>query len=236
MNVKPARAIGWTAVGALLALLSPSVMFDFAVAISIMLLLIVTTRSIKAARSFLSLSIPFFVPLLVIHGIINPQFEQSYLFSGLPVRMEGVRFALNICSNLSIFLAVAIGWWHVERDYFVDWLIARKVPTVVLGVIALASAMVPLIERRGAAVLRAQTARGIPTGPKLRHRLKAMPSILLPVITSLMNEADHRSYALWSRGFGQYQFSGENVPFGHWPDLVYVLAVAILPLLVVLIG
>ena len=236
MKVSPARAIGWTGVCLLLALFSPSVQFDFVAAISVIFLIMVSTRSLRAARGFVSLSIPFFLPLLIIHGIINPQYEQSRFFWGIPIRAEGISFALSVFSNLSIFLAVAIGWWNVERDYFVDWLIARKVPNVLIGVITQASAMIPIIERRGSAVLRAQTARGIPTGPKFRHRIRALPSILLPVITSLMNEANHRSYALWSRGFGQYQFYAESLPFGNLKDLIYALAAAIFPLLIAFFG
>jgi len=232
MSISPARAVGWTIICSSLSLFSSLIIFELSITLSLILVILISTMSIKVITRFIILSAPFLIPLLLIHGVINPQFEQTSLFFLMPIRNDGILFAVSTYANISVFLALAINWWHVDRDNMIDWLIARKIPSIFICLIAQSAAMIPLIERRGFSVLRSQNARGIPTGPNLFHRIKAIPSIILPVITSLMNEADHRSYTLWSRGFGQSQFSGVQLPLGQRSDFFYIISVLILPLTV----
>lgn len=231
MRLPPSRAIGWSVLGLTASIASSHILFDFLLAASILILLMLSTKKLSPFKAFISLSGPFFIPLLLIHVIVNPQFVVTNKIWLVPFRYDGLIFSLEVYSNLAVYLAVAICWWHVDRDYMVDWLSARNAPFFLIGLTMQASAMVPIIEKRGLAVLKAQTARGIATGPNLIHRLKAFPTIILPVITSLINEAEHRSVSLWSRGFGKYKFIGEAVPFGDKFDIIWIISAFFAPAL-----
>ena len=235
MSIPPARAIGWSVFGLTASIIYSHIMFDFTLAGSILVLLMLSIKKWKPLKSFIALSGPFFIPLLLIHVIVNPQFEITEKIWWIPYRYDGLVFSLEVYSNLAVYLAIAICWWHVDRDYMVDWIAARNAPFFLIGLIMQASAMVPIIEKRGSAVLRAQTARGIATGPQFTHRLKAFPTIILPVITSLINEVEHRSVTLWSRGFGKYKFMGEKIPFGSKSDIVWVISAFITPVILTLL-
>jgi len=235
MSNPPARAIGWGVLGLTASIISSHIAFDFVLAGSILVHLMMSIRKWSPLKAFTTLSGPFFIPLLLIHVIVNPQFTITNHIWLIPYRYDGLIFSLEVYSNLAVYMAIAICWWHVDRDFMVDWLAARNAPFFIIGLIMQASAMVPIIEKRGVAVLRAQTARGIATGPSFIHRLKAFPTIILPVITSLINEAEHRSVALWSRGFGKYKFVGEKIPFGNKADIVWIVSAFILPATIILL-
>jgi energy-coupling factor transporter transmembrane protein EcfT len=223
MTVKPARVIGWSLIGLTASILSSNILFDFTLAGSYIINLMLIVKKWKPLKAFFALSVPFFIPLLFIHAILNPQFEVTHYIWLLPIRQEGILFSLDVYSNLSVYLSLAICWWYVDRDYMVDWLAARNIPFFLLGLIMQASAMVPIVEKRGLAVLKAQTARGIATGPNLFYRIKSFPTIILPVITSLINDAEQRSIVLWSRGFGKHKFVSRKIPFGESSDIIWIL-------------
>jgi energy-coupling factor transporter transmembrane protein EcfT len=166
-------------------------------------------------------SAPLLIPLVLIHGLINPHYEPSNIAATIPFRPEGVEFAISIYSAISIFLAVAVSWLQVKSDEFFEWLVAHRFPILAVGLVSQSIAMVKLVEKRGKAVYQAQTARGIPTGPSLFYRVRALPSVILPVITSLINEAEHRSIALWSRGFLQFPFRGVSPPAASISELIW---------------
>lgn len=227
--IPPARALGWTVLGAVFALASADSAVKFSFAVSVVLLTVVSVRRLQPVKPFVMISLPLFVPLMLIHGLVNPQFEIESNIWSVPLRPQGVAFALSVYSGLSIFLAIAVACLQVNRNEFFDWMVARRVPVFLVGLVAQSMAMVTLIEKRSRAVFKAQTARGIPTGPNWGHRIKALPSIVLPVITSLINEADQRSTALWSRGFLEYRFAAKETPFGTIAEFGWAAAAVILP-------
>jgi energy-coupling factor transport system permease protein len=209
----PARALAWTVLGGVVAVSSADLAVKLSFAASVVALTAISSRNWRNVKSFSALSLPLLVPLLLIHSLVNPQFKMDSKLLSVPLRTQGFVFAISVYANLAIFLAIAIAWWQVNRDEFFDWMVARRVPVFLVGLVAQSMAMVTLIEKRGMAVFKAQTARGIPTGPNWLHRFRALPSIVLPVITSLINEADQRSTVLWSRGFLQHNFAATKVPF-----------------------
>jgi len=227
--IPPVRALGWTALGGTIVMCSSDRLVHFSLAVSIVALTVASTKSLKTIKTFVTISLPLLVPLILIHGLVNPQFEMNARMWSVPYRQEGITFALSVYSNLAVFLAIATGWANVNRDEFFDWMVACRVPVFLVGLVGQSIAMVILIEKRGRAVLKAQTARGIPTGPNWRHRLRALPSVILPVVTSLINEADQRSTALWSRGFLEYEFAAKDLPFGGFREIGWVAASIILP-------
>jgi energy-coupling factor transport system permease protein len=233
--IPPARALAWTVLGVIVAVSSADPTIKLSFAVSIVALTAVSIKHWRSVKSFGAVSLPLLVPLLLIHSLVNPQFEIDGKIWVVPLRTQGFVFAIAVYSNLAVFLAIAIAWWQVNRDEFFDWMVARRVPVLLVGLVAQSMAMVTLIEKRGRAVFKAQTARGIPTGPNWRYRFRALPSVVLPVVTSLINEADQRSTVLWSRGFLQHNFAATKVPFGEVSECGWAVASIIMPMVMLLL-
>lgn len=71
--------------------------------------------------------------------------------------------------------------------------------------------MLILFRRRAENVFLAQRARGIAAGPSLFAKVRALPSVILPVVLNALGEADVRAVLLASRGFG----AGEMTALGQ---------------------
>jgi energy-coupling factor transporter transmembrane protein EcfT len=224
----PPQILGWTLLGVILMIWHFSAVFQLEVAVSIILLGLLSTRRLNILKFFLSASAPFLLPLLIMHGLLNAQFPIDAHLWIIPYRLQGLRFALYTFCDLAVLLALASAWSLASRDDLLEWLASRQAPIFILGILAQSIAMLSLIERRSRAVLKAQTARGIRTGPEFIYRVRAYPSIVLPVITSLINESGHRATALWSRGFLEYQFAAQISPFSTSRDIAWIAALAIL--------
>jgi energy-coupling factor transporter transmembrane protein EcfT len=211
--ISPSVVIFGSLVGIVLVFLKPDVNDIFFIGISL-IINVVTTKSLEPIAIFIKLSLPIIIPLFIIHTIINPTFPSTNeLFGILPFRPEGLAFSIHIMRQVSILFAISTMWFFVDRDYFLDWLISRKFPLFICAAFAQAIAIISLIERRGDSVYKAQQARGIQVGPNLIKKIKALPSVMLPVIATVINETDWRAIALVSRGFTCTKMSSPQVLF-----------------------
>ena len=164
-------------------------------------------------RRFLSLLLPFAIPLLIMHGVLNRQFAvTSYLFDLVPIRFNGAEFAVSTLSRLSPMIAASMMFFDVDRGRFVDWLISLRFPVWLYVPAVQAVAISNLLARRVQRVLLAQQARGIAVGPGLYLRVRALPRIIIPVVTSLILEIDPRTYSLVARGFGRGPMASPSQP------------------------
>ncbi len=189
-----------------------------------------TKRSSKPIKLFLKVSLPLAIPIIVTHGVLNPTYPiDLHLFELIPVRKEGLKFAFGIVRQVSILITLSSIWLLASPSELLDWLISRRCPLLLYGTFAQALATIKLMERRGQAIYRAQQARGIKVGPDLLHRLKALPSVVLPVIISALNENERKTFALTSRGFGLNEMSAPLIPLSHKGDPLKI-SVILLPL------
>lgn len=230
MKISTITAIGWSLICLGSSIAFSSMSYDFLLIAYILFVLIAYIRSIDPLKAFITISLPFLLPIIFIHTFINPGYEISGNLWRIPIRQEGFYFAIKTYSNLAVYISVAICWWNVDRDEFVDWIIARKVKFFIIAIIMQSVAYVPLIEKRGISVLKAQTARGIAIGPSISVKARALLSLILPVVTSLINEGEQRSVALWSRGFGRYKLETKNKLFCTKIDLLLISIIAAWPL------
>src|ERR1022692_1343542 len=107
-SMGPLRPLGGTIVGGIVAAVSRDPTTKMSVAASIVVLTVVSSRAIRALGTFVTLSVPFLVPLLVIHGFLNPHFMMGAKDRLVPYRPAGVYFALSIYSGLALILAIGI--------------------------------------------------------------------------------------------------------------------------------
>ncbi|MGJ5196570.1 MULTISPECIES: energy-coupling factor transporter transmembrane component T [unclassified Bradyrhizobium] len=159
--------------------------------------------SIRPASLVAKWSLPFVMPLLVIHGVLNRSYPvDSWLLGLIPLRFEGAIYAVEVSLKIVLLAAVASYWFHTRRDDLADGLMRLKLPLSVVMFASQSVAVAATIERRVKKVYLAQQARGISVGPGFFTRIKALPSILVPVVVSTFLEAEGRIPALVSRGFG----------------------------------
>ena len=173
--------------------------------IAMILLLLWTQRGSenRLGVTLIKWSIPFILPLILIHGILNAGFPADFWVGGIiPIRPGGLAFGYSIAIKVVILSVVGGFSISVSQDDLVESMIRLGLPSWLLLFLMQSTAMSGVIRRRISNVYFAQRARGIPVSGGFGERARAFPSVLLPVILGTFVEADARIPALVSRGFG----------------------------------
>lgn len=234
MTITPFTALGWTA-SALLALLVLGTLQGLGVYVVAMF--VYGMSAVKERRYIFTVAkwmLPFVVPLFLIHGVINPGFAETGRIAGLiPVRADGLSFASLVSLRVVAITFVASYWAAVPANHLVDAFIQWRAPLRLVVLASQAIAVGQYIGRRANQVLLAQRARGIPVGPGFLARARAFPTIIVPVISSALLDADVRAHCLVTRGLGVAAiepWSKKDVELKEW------LIVAFSFLLVLVLG
>lgn len=178
------------------------------------ILVISLARSLHLMISVFRLSIPFVIPIMLIHSILNPQYQVTFeFFNVIPFRLDGFNFGLGISLRVVEIVVVGAMWFSVDRDKIISDLIRLGTPLPVLIVTAQAVAVAGHIHRQARAIYDAQQARGIKVGPGFLARASALPKVMIPLFVAVINDADMRSSIMATRGFG----SG---PVSVWTPIV----------------
>jgi hypothetical protein len=148
-------------------------------------------------------SLPFVVPLLIIHGSLNSEFVATHhAFGFVPIRPDGLMFGVLIALRVVLLSIVGGYWLSVPKDEFVESLIRLKLPSWALLLLMQSAAIIGTVSRRISSVYIAQRARGIPVSGSLLLRIRSIPSVLMPVAIGTLIEAEERVPSLVNRGFG----------------------------------
>jgi energy-coupling factor transport system permease protein len=191
----------------LLAAIALASLYELAVLATygIALLFIATVRVKSPRLSWVSLkwTLPFALPMILIHGVINPSYPAtSELWGVVPWRNDGLAYGLLTSTRIWIITVVAASWTFVDRDQLIDQMVQWHFPLPVIVMCAQAISTLDFISRRIRAVYLAQQARGIAVGPALADRLRALPTVVIPVVLSTLVDAHARSQCLHTRGLG----------------------------------
>lgn len=166
-------------------------------------LIALTLKSFKPPMTAMKWSFPFVLPLVIVHGIINPTFPVAFHLGELvPIRTVGILYALSICNKIFILTAAVVSWKSVEPEKLMADAVKIRVPDNLVIIIAISAAIIHTITERIKAVYLAQQARGIAAGPGFFARLRALPAVILPVITATLLEAHERGSVMANRGLG----------------------------------
>lgn len=202
-GLPPAVCFGWSLFLGIAAVASPSSILKLICTALIILLACLTQRSLEALKSFVVCTFSVIVPLIVIHSFLNPSFPETYKILGaFAFRKAGYAHSLSVSGGLTCLLMSAVLWRHVDARRLLDWLVSLRLPLSIMMIFAQSISVLFRIRSRSGKVLVAQQARGIPTGPGLFTRLRALPSVILPVTLATLGEVDLRAACLSSRGFG----------------------------------
>jgi energy-coupling factor transport system permease protein len=196
-------------------------------ALFLLLVLCARRRTLRPVSRFAYLLGTFAIPLFFIHGLLNAQFDLDGNLFGLPYRLSGFRFAYDLSSRLAIFVAAALSCLELSRSYVVDVLAGTRLPMSVAIVAAQALAIVGEIPRAARTILLAQRSRGVQTGPGPIRRLRALPAIVLPLVSRLLSEVEPRSLALVSRGFGAARMSAPPTQLVALHDVLFLPVLAL---------
>lgn len=147
-------------------------------------------------------SLPFALPLLVVHGIINPRFPVSLHLHWLPIRSTGIDFALLMSVRLLILSTIAAWWYEADPMQVIHSAIRWHLPTALVVMAAMAFASFRASARRIDMVLQAQQARGVPIHGGLLGRARSLIAVVIPVIVGSLMESDARATVLRTRGLG----------------------------------
>jgi energy-coupling factor transport system permease protein len=207
-----------TALSALIAVIAASCFFQSPIDLGIYalgMIAILSWRTRMSAANFAIVGwvLPFCLPLLFIHGILNSGFAVSFRIWGvIPWRPAGFDYGIVLSLRVLLIGVAAAFWAQTRRDEVVEYLIRLRLPLWIVLLLAQSVAVGALIERRVLRVYQAQQARGIRVGPDLLSRIRAFPAILIPAVVTTLLEADARAPALTSRGFGASQILPEAGP------------------------
>lgn len=172
-------------------------------------------------------TLPFAVPLLIIHGLLNPAFTATSFVGVIPVRASGMAYAAMITSRLYLIAAAAAAWQAIPRVQLIALAQALRLPDSVTVMIASAASATAVVERRIHNVLLAQQARGLTTRPGVSRRVRALISVGLPVVTTTIVDAHHRGAMVATRGFGFVQMAPIALKTMDRGDLTRIVVIGI---------
>jgi hypothetical protein len=133
------------------------------------------------------------VPLLAIHGMVNPTFPATDHFGSLPLRTGGAIYALEMAQRFALlFTAVAI-WRGVPSLTLISLVTQSKLPPAVGVVFVYAVVLVEVLKRRLANIQLAMRSRGVLDSSGLRNKLHALVALTVPLIATTLMEAVTRS-------------------------------------------
>lgn len=179
-------------------------------------------KSVKPITQMVILCSFFVIPLFIIHGFLNQQFELSGQIMSVNYRGAGLEYALKIASKISLYVSIALFWLNLIADDFIDLLIRLKLPIVLIAIISQAVSIANLIPEIARQILKAQQSRGIITGPGYLNRIKTLPKIIIPLASRLLTDIEPRSIALVSRGFMHSKMSNANTLYYSSKDILTI--------------
>jgi energy-coupling factor transporter transmembrane protein EcfT len=208
MSIRPAEAAAATIVStASLFLLAPRWGGSaYAVALFVTLLFMQRGEGTRLGGKLVAWTMPFLLPLLVVHGVLNSQFPiTSTWFDFIPVRGAGLAFGYDLATRVLIFAIVGGYWLSVDRDELVEALLRLRLPMPLIMLAMQGFVMGRIVQERVQYIHLAQRARGIPVSASFFQRAISLPALLVPVVVGTFVEAEARVPVLLAHGFGRIE-------------------------------
>ncbi|WP_426999134.1 energy-coupling factor transporter transmembrane component T family protein [Pseudarthrobacter sp. N5] len=148
--------------------------------------------------------LPLAASLFLTHGLFFVE-GRTVLWSLGPARLtvEGLSFAGAMVLRAAVFVAVLLAFSCGTRPADIMAVFARyRLPAELGFVLCSTLTIAPDIRRRAQAIREAQQLRGLRGGRSLPARLRSVRVLAVPLLLSLMHDAEQRATALEARGFG----------------------------------
>lgn len=168
----------------------------------ILLLSLVGGVTVPLFRAALLILLPIAGSLLLIQGILFPPTKTMPLPLGpVTLWLDGLIFAFRISTRLlALATTVLLVILTTHPADLVYALTERGVPSSVGYILLVSLQLVPDMSARATAIQEAQRSRGLETKGIIR-RLRALPSLVGPLIVGALVDVEERAMALESRAY-----------------------------------
>ncbi|GHT98853.1 hypothetical protein FACS1894154_04900 [Betaproteobacteria bacterium] len=188
----------------------------------------------KVSVSLLGATFVVAAPLVLVHGVINPAYPVSHNLLGIPLHADGVRYAVELSTRLTLLFGVFGLWIGTPRRTWIALIAASRIPPAWGVTILQAIALTKVLAVRITRIRQAQRSRGI-----LRDnmgffaRAGATVAVIVPLIAVTLIDAAERGALLHRMGFGSYPLHPATPldalePLDLVLSLVVVIAITIL--------
>lgn len=159
----------------------------------------------KASRTFLKFiwfSCTLGAVIVFVNGLLIRGDEITYEFGPIVLSTEGIVFGLQTAPRLLLIsFSILLLFISTPIRSIIDRLQESGLPRTMVMVLLLALYFVETLPDRIERIFVAQEARGAPIRASLLSRLKALVTILSPLLLSSLSESVERGTALELRGF-----------------------------------
>jgi len=159
----------------------------------------VTRRLFRAALIFL---LPVAFSLFLIQGLLFPPTKTTALTLGpITIWRDGLIFAS--VSSIRILALISSVMLLIQTTHPADLAFAlteRGLPNSIGYILLVALQLVPDMSARATAILETQQSRGLETKGPIR-RLRALPSLVGPLVVGALVDVEERAMALESRAY-----------------------------------
>jgi energy-coupling factor transport system permease protein len=153
------------------------------------------------ARTAIVLSLPIWVLLFVLHGLLGA--EPRMTLGPVALSVPGISRALVLGGRVT---AIVFGFLTalatVSPHRLVEAMTAGGVPFGRTFLLASTLTVLPRMRERASQILEAQQCRGLRLGGSLSSRLRALGPLALPLVLGALAEVDEQVLALDVRGAG----------------------------------
>jgi len=150
-------------------------------------------------RPALTLALPTWVLLLVLHGLLGP--DPHHMVGPFSVSAPGLTRALVLGGRITAILFAFLGVLAaVSPARLVEAMTEREVPFGAMYLLVSTLTLVPRLRARAAQILEAQQCRGLKLGGSPVARVRALGPLVLPLVLGALMEVDEQVLALDTRG------------------------------------
>lgn len=135
------------------------------------------------------------LPLLLVHGVLNPQFPTAATIGPLNWRPAGAWHVVDVSQRLALLFAAVVVWEGVPRLTLVGLVVRSGLPAPLVLALAYSVALVGQLQRRVSYIHESLLSRGLFDGPRVRARGLALIAMTVPMIAIGLTEAVARSDA-----------------------------------------
>jgi hypothetical protein len=195
------------------------------------------SRDLSIFIKSLKLTLPIAIPLLIVHGVLNPNYHSNSFIFGVPIRFDGIYFASEISAKMMV-LTYSISQCAIfSRDKIVSSLInVRLIPKSIVILLIQSITLINYLKTRSEVIMQAQISRGMPSGPSIIDRTKLLVSTIIPLIAITIVESHSRTICLMSRGFGTIAINLHHSIDISFYDKCFISILAIISAIHVVMG
>lgn len=161
----------------------------------------------KLGKKFLEIIFKVILPLtfflFIIHGFFNPNGQTILTTIGpFSLKLEGVEFAFLMIGRIISALGASLLLVFTTHPASLMLALSQHgVPYSLTYIIGATLQIIPQMKARATAIISAQQARGLETKGSFLMRIKALPTLITPLVLSSLVDVEERAIALEARAF-----------------------------------